>query len=240
MSNFLSRTAVIIPVRDEEASIGKVLADLPPVATVFVVNNGSTDASASIAAQNGAVVVDEPIAGYGRACLAGLAKLNQISPIGESNIDLVAFIDGDYSDHGEELLDLIYPIAQDKADFVLGSRMAGNREDGAMPPQAMWGNRLACFLMRWIWKTNYTDLGPFRVIRRQSLEQLEMTDTNFGWTVEMQVKAVVAGLKIVEVPVSYRRRIGTSKISGTISGTVKAGTKILSTIAKYAWITKRR
>lgn len=232
----LLRTAVIIPAQNEQESIGLVIADLPKVATVIVVDNGSTDQTASIAREAGCEVVSEPVAGYGKACLAGLAALERISE--QVEIEFVAFVDGDYSDHVHRLPELLDLLVTDQADFALGSRMLGEREPGAMPAQATWGNRLACFLMKVVWQTDYTDLGPFRVIRAEALRGLEMQDVNFGWTVEMQVKASVANLRTQELPVPYRRRVGVSKISGTVSGTIRAGYKILFTIAKYAWITR--
>lgn len=232
----LMQAVVIIPARNEEESIGLVLGDLPKVARVIVVNNGSTDSTATIARDAGCLVIDEPVPGYGKACLSGLTAMEQFA--GDQKVEYVAFVDGDYSDHAHLLPCLLKPIVDDAADFVLGSRMQGDREPGAMPPQATWGNRLACFLMKMVWRTNYTDLGPFRVIRVDALRELQMQDENFGWTVEMQVKATVAGLRTLEIAVPYRRRVGVSKISGTLSGTVKAGYKILYTIAKYAWITR--
>jgi hypothetical protein len=147
----------------------------------------------------------------------------------------VVFLDADYSDHPELLPQLVEPILQDQADLVLGSRLAGRREPGAMPPQSVFGNHLACFLMRWLFGAKYTDLGPFRAIGYPALCKLEMADRNFGWTIEMQIKAVRAGLRIREVPVPYRRRVGHSKISGTVAGSVRAGGKILWTIARYGW-----
>jgi hypothetical protein len=151
---------------------------------------------------------------------------------------IVVFVDADYSDHPDLLPELIRPIALGEADFVLGSRLLGEREPGAMPPQSLYGNRLACFLMRILFGGQYTDLGPFRAIRYSTLCDLHMVDRNFGWTVEMQIKAVRAGLRTLEIPVPYRCRIGTSKISGTVSGTVKAGSKILYLIARYG-LTRR-
>lgn len=229
----MSRTVVIVPARDEESSIGLVLKDLPAVAKVIVVDNGSTDRTALIAQDSGCVVVREPIAGYGRACLAGISRLPQLQRE-TTVIRYVAFVDGDYSDHPQELAEMLRVLVHDEADFVLGSRMLGQREPGAMPFQAVWGNRLACLLMRLIWNARYTDLGPFRVIRYRDLMQLEMRDQNFGWTIEMQIKAKLAGLRIVELPVPYRRRVGVSKISGTVNGTIQAGYKILYTIAYFA------
>lgn len=233
VADALSRTAVIIPARDEVESLPLVLHDLPQVGGIIVANNGSSDGTDSVARQFGCLVADEPIAGYGRACHAAITLLDSLP-----NIDYVAFLDGDYSDHPDMLNRLLIPIIEEEAQFVLGSRLLGERELGAMPPQAVWGNRLACFLMRVIWKSRYTDLGPFRVIRRESLEQLRMQDQDFGWTVEMQIKASVEKLRTIEIPVPYRRRVGVSKISGTVNGTIKAGYKILYTIAKYAWKTR--
>ncbi|MFK8113519.1 MAG: glycosyltransferase family 2 protein [Rubripirellula sp.] len=233
----LAHTAVIIPALNEEDSIGLVLDDLPPVACVVVANNGSTDRTADIATRAGCIVVDEPTAGYGRACLAGVSKVDQLVKQG-LDIRYVAFVDGDYSDHPQELVEMLRVLCDDQCDFVLGSRIHARRDPGAMPPQAVWGNWLACHLMRILWKTNYTDLGPFRVIGYEQLLRLNMQDLNFGWTIEMQIKAKRAGLKTIEIPVPYRRRIGVSKISGTVLGTIRAGYKILFTIAKYGWQSK--
>jgi glycosyltransferase involved in cell wall biosynthesis len=225
-------TAVLIPALNEEASLPLVLRDIPRawVAEIVVVDNGSTDRTAEVAREGGAVVVAEPQRGYGSACLRGLKELGQRTA---GRPDIVVFLDADYSDHPDELPNLVRPIVEGRFDMVLGSRLAGQREAGAMPPQSVWGNRLACWLMRLFFGANYTDLGPFRAIRWDALEQLGMIDTNFGWTVEMQIKAARQGLRVCEVPVSYRRRIGASKISGTVRGTILAGTKILYLIAKY-------
>ncbi len=232
----LQSVTVVIPAQNEERSLPQVLGDLPTVGCVLVVNNDSTDQTGHVAAQHGATVIDEPRRGYGQACLAGLAAIRQREEAGEPSPQVVVFLDADYSDHPEELPRLVQPILAGQADFVLGSRLLGKRERGAMPPQSLYGNRLACFLMRFLWRTEYTDLGPFRAIDYQKLLDLKMTDTNFGWTIEMQIKAARAGLRILERPADYRRRVGVSKISGTLSGTIKAGTKILYTVAKYAWI----
>jgi glycosyltransferase involved in cell wall biosynthesis len=227
---------VIIPVYDEEDSLPLVLRDLPSVGQVIVVDNGSTDRSAERARQNGATVVREPRRGYGSACLAGLTAI-QSRALSTEPPEVVVFLDGDYSDHPDQLPELVQPILDGEFDFVIGSRMRGEREPGALLPQALFGNRLACCLMWLCWGARFSDLGPFRAISWAALQRLGMCDRNFGWTVEMQIKATVAGLRSHEIPVRYRRRIGTSKISGTISGTFKAGYKILYTIARYRWLT---
>ena len=224
---------VVIPALNEEASIALVLDDLPPVRTVFVVDNGSTDRTASVATQHGATVVTESQRGYGAACLRGLREIETQIESGVKSPDIVAFVDADYSDHPQYLKNLIEEIVQRDYDFVLGSRLLGEREPGAMPPQSLFGNKLACFLMRMFFGAKYTDLGPFRAITYPALKRLQMCDENFGWTIEMQIKAKRAKLKTIEIPVPYRKRVGTSKISGTVSGSIKAGTKILYTIAKY-------
>lgn len=229
-----ARIAVLIPALNEEASLPLVLRDLPRplLDEVLVVDNGSTDRTAAVALENGARVVAEAQRGYGAACLCGLSALATRS---EGPPDIVVFLDGDYSDHPEELPALIQPILDGQCDFVLGSRLLGQREQGAMPPQSVWGNRFACFLMRWLFGVTYTDLGPFRAIRWDALDRLGMIDRNFGWTVEMQIKAARLGLRVKEVPAAYRRRIGASKISGTVRGTILAGSKILYVIAKYGF-----
>ncbi len=233
-----SAIAVVIPALNEETSLPLVLRDLPRhlVDDVVVVDNGSEDRTAEVARSSGARVVSEPQRGYGAACQRGLTEIAQ-SPQGPP--DVVVFLDADYSDHPEELPHLVQPILDDRFDLVLGSRLAGKREPGAMPPQSVWGNRLACWLMRLLFGVRYTDLGPFRAIRWTALERLGLCDRNYGWTVEMQVKAARAGLRILEVPVSYRRRIGTSKISGTVCGTFLAGTKILFLLARYGLFSRR-
>ena len=235
----LSNVTVVIPALNEAASLPLVLRDLPPVQRVIVVNNGSTDETAAVAFALGATVVDEPRRGYGSACLRGLAAVSELIDAGEAPPRVVAFLDADYSDHPELLPRLVDPILGGHAEFVLGSRLQGRREAGAMPPQSVFGNRLACFLMQGLFRARYTDLGPFRAIQYQALGRLAMSDRNFGWTIEMQIKAVQAGLRIVEVPVPYRCRVGQSKISGTFWGSIKAGAKILYTIAKYGVLSPR-
>ena len=222
-----SRISVIIPVFNEEKSIGHVLDDLPrdKLLEIIVVDNGCTDDTARVAREHGARVVAESRRGYGSACLKGIAELD--------DPDIVVFVDGDYSDYPEELEKLVRPIQEGRADFVLGSRMILPESRSALLPQARYGNWLAVFLMRVFFGHRFTDLGPFRAIRYDSLKAIGMCDTNFGWTVEMQIKAVKKGLRIKEIPVRYRERIGVSKITGTVSGTFKAGTKIIYTIFKY-------
>ena len=225
MSGARPAVAVIIPALDEEDAIVRVLGDIPDElsATVIVVDNGSTDRTAARARDCGATVVAEPRSGYGQACLAGLAALPE-------GVDIVVFLDGDYSDYPSEMSTLVEPIASDAADLVIGSRVLGETETGALLPQARVGNALATWLIRHLFGVKYTDLGPFRAVRLTALKKLHMADRNFGWTVEMQVKAARRGLRIAEVPVRYRRRIGKSKITGTFLGSVRAGYKILWTI----------
>jgi glycosyltransferase involved in cell wall biosynthesis len=220
---------VIIPVLNEEHSIGAVLSHIPPeyARDVLVVDNGSTDRTAQVAAEHGARVLSEPVRGYGRACLRGIAAIQ--------DTDIVVFLDGDFSDYPEEMPLLVEPIAQDRADMVIGSRALGRHDAGALPAHAAFGNRLAGWLIWRLFGHRYSDLGPFRAVRYSALQSLAMTDPNYGWTVEMQVKAVRQNLRIQEVPVSYRKRIGTSKISGTWMGSIKAGTKIIWTILKYGF-----
>ncbi len=229
----LDSVTVIIPALNEQRSLPLVLADLPAVGRVIVVDNGSTDDTANVARTAGATVVSESQRGYGAACLRGLAAIRESINAGGLAPRVVVFLDADYSDHPNLLPQLVEPIFAGRADMVLGSRLLGQREKGAMPPQSVYGNKLACFLMRALFRARYTDLGPFRTIDYDRLCALQMADENFGWTIEMQIKATQAGLRSMEIPVPYRHRVGVSKISGTLSGTVKAGTKILYTVAKY-------
>lgn len=215
--------AVIIPALNEENAIGQVLDAIPAwVDDVVVVDNGSTDRTADVAAERGAQVVSEPVRGYGAACLKGLAALR--AP------DVVVFLDGDYSDHPEEMPLLVDPVLRGDVDLMIGSRVRGEREHGALTPQAAFGNWLATRLIRVFWGIRYTDLGPFRAIRYRTLLQLDMRDRGYGWTAEMQIKAALQAVPADETPVSYRRRTGTSKVSGTLGGVVGAGYKILATI----------
>ncbi len=217
---------VIIPAVDEEAAIGHVLAEIPKVVSeVIVVDNGSRDRTAEVARAEGARVVSESRRGYGQACLTGIAAAR--------GADVIAFLDGDHSDYPGQLVDVLAPILAGEADMVIGSRQLGRRAAGAHPAHAVLGTRFCVGLMNLLFGTQATDLGPFRAITAEALERLQMCDRNFGWTVEMQVKAALRGLRVVEVPVDYRPRIGQSKVSGTLSGTVRAGAKILGTLARY-------
>ena len=226
-----ARIDVVIPAFNEQASLPLVLAAVPrpPVRRIVVCDNNSTDATAQVAADGGAVVVSESRPGYGSACLRALDHLRHNDPP-----DIVVFLDGDYSDHPEELPAVVEPILAGDADVVIGSRALGNRQPGALLPQARAGNLVACLLIRLLYRHRYTDLGPFRAIRWDRFEQLRMSDPDFGWTAEMQVKALRHKLTVREVPVSYRKRVGVSKITGTLYGTVMAGYKILWTVLRYS------
>lgn len=231
MSNGTSRIDVVIPALNEEASLPLVLAALPrpPVRRVVVADNGSQDGTARVAREGGALVVPAERRGYGSACLVGLDYLRHHDPP-----DIVVFVDADFSDHPDELPRLVAPILAGEADLAIGSRVLGERELGALLPQARAGNLIACLLIRLLYGHRYTDLGPFRAVRWDALERLGMSDPNFGWTAELQVKALRHGLRVTEVPVSYRRRVGVSKITGTVSGTIRAGYKILWTVLRYS------
>lgn len=228
-----ARISVIIPALNEEQALPSVLRSIPwaHVDEVLVVDNGSTDRTIEVGVQGGARVVVEPHRGYGSACLRGIAELRRA--------DLVVFLDADGSDRAEDIPKLVAPILQGRADFVLASRTLGRTERGALTLPQRFGNRLAVWLIALLFRKRYTDLAPFRALRRESLECLGMTDRGCGWTVEMQVKAVWQGLRIEEIPAAYRRRIaGRSKISGTISGTIRAGWRIIGTIVQLA-VTRR-
>jgi glycosyltransferase involved in cell wall biosynthesis len=227
---------VLIPAWNEEDALPLVLEALPSdwVRQVIVCDNGSTDRTAVVAEQMGAVVVTELERGYGAACLAGMRYL-QLLPK-EEQPDVLVFMDGDYSDYPEELPALVAPILEGSADMVIGSRLAGGLDKGVMTVPQQFGNWLAPALIKWMFGYSFTDLGPFRAIRWDSLLALEMKDRNFGWTVEMQVKAARKGLRCTEMPVQYRKRAaGESKVSGTVKGTIKAGWKILYTIFREKW-----
>jgi glycosyltransferase involved in cell wall biosynthesis len=229
----LPRIGVLIPAHNEERSIGLVLSEIPAglVQEVVVVDNASTDNTAAAAWAAGATVVAEPRPGYGQACLTGLAYY--AAQPADRTPDIIIFLDGDHSDFPEEMPALLAPLLRGEAELVIGSRALGQRELGALLPQQRFGNWLASRLLRLRYGGTHTDLGPFRAIRAEALASLGMADTNYGWTVEMQVKAARLGLRVAEVPVRYRRRIGVSKVSGTVRGTLGAGYKILWTIFKY-------
>jgi glycosyltransferase involved in cell wall biosynthesis len=219
---------VIIPALDEERSIGGVVSQIPrpPVREVLVVDNGSRDATARVARHAGARVVYEPRRGYGSACLAGLAAL-------PANSDLVVFLDADGSDEPAMLPELVEPIADDRADFVVGSRTLGRPERGSLTVQQRIGNAIAARWLSWRFDLPATDLGPFRAIRKSSLDRLGMVDRDYGWTVEMQIKAARAGLRYQELPVPYRKAAGRSKVSGTLRGAIGAAGKILGLMAVH-------
>ena len=223
---------VVIPAFNEEDAIGLVLQDIPAecVGEIIVCNNNSQDRTGEVALSHGATVLDQPLPGYGNACLKGIDYLKQ-KPT-DAQPDVVVFLDGDHSDHPQEIPDLLRPIVEDGVEMVVGSRVLGNSEKGAMMPQQIFGNWLATSLIRMFYGHRFTDLGPFRAIRWNTLLDLEMKDETYGWTVEMQVKIAKRKLKCVEVPVSYRKRVGVSKISGTVKGTILAGYKIIGTIIK--------
>lgn len=218
--------SVIIPAFNEENAVGNVVRDLPDewVKEVIVVNNNSSDRTRENAEKAEATVLDEPQKGYGYACLKGISHLKEYPP------DIVVFIDADYSDYPEQLIELVHPIIHDDVDMVIGSRALGKREKGSMTIPQVFGNWLATTLIQWLYKVKYTDLGPFRAIKYNKLIALEMKDKTYGWTVEMQLKAAKKGYKTTEVPVKYRKRIGKSKVSGTVKGTIMAGYKILSLV----------
>ncbi|HST09400.1 MAG TPA: glycosyltransferase family 2 protein [Terriglobales bacterium] len=227
------RVSVIIPTHNEAQAIGRVLADLPAnlVTEVIVVDSNSTDGTPDLARRMGARVIQEPRRGYGRACLTGLA-------IAE-NPDVVVFLDGDYSDRPSELPILLAPIIEGRADITLGSRLQERRSAGALPWHQVFGNRLAAGLIRLLYGLEITDLGPFRAARADVLRALALEETTYGWAVEMILNGTLAGFRVVEVPVSYYPRIGKSKISGTLKGTVGAGWFILSLIVRYYFRRRR-
>lgn len=226
----MEKIVVIIPALNEEHSIGQVISDIPRdlITEIVVVDNGSTDSTVHVALSCGATVIEEERRGYGQACLAGINYIRNSSYIP----DIIVFMDADYSDYPQEMKNLVSPITEGGYDLVIGSRTIGERQKGALLPQALVGNYVATMLIKLFYRVEFTDLGPFRSIRYDKLLSLGMRDKTFGWTVEMQVKAAKKGFRCAEVPVSYRKRIGASKITGTIEGSVRAGVKIIWIIFK--------
>ena len=223
---------VIIPAFNEEASIGKVIAEIPNIVSeIIVVNNNSTDNTSETAKNAGATVLFQPKAGYGNACLKGMEYISEedIKP------EIIVFLDGDYSDYPSELTKIVAPILEDDIDFVVGARVKALREAGSMTFPQRFGNALATKLMKIFFNSKFTDLGPFRAIKYEKLRALNMEDKTYGWTVEMQLKVLKKKFTYVEVPVKYKNRIGTSKVSGTVKGAIFAGIKILSWIFKYSF-----
>jgi glycosyltransferase involved in cell wall biosynthesis len=227
MSLHGTQIGVVIPTRNEAGALPAVLRAMPGfVDAVAIGDYRSTDGTQEIGRSFGAIVVDVTQSGYGRACLEAIAALPPV--------DIIVFVDGDAADDLSAMSRLVEPIIRGEAEFTLGSRLLGNRESGAMTPQQVFGNWLACTLIHIFWGKRFTDLGPFRAISRDAFDRLAMADLDFGWTVEMQVKAARSKLSAVEIPVDYRRRIGVSKVSGTVSGTFRAGVKILWVIGREA------
>ena len=223
------RVTAIIPALDEEGAIGQTVARLDRglVHEVIVVDNGSRDRTAERAAAAGARVVFEPRRGYGRACLSGVEAA--------AGADILVFLDGDGSDVPEDLPRILAPIQRGEADLVLGSRTLGRREPGALSAHQLWGNRLVLMLLRLLYGLRLTDFGPFRAIRGEALRALGMGHPTYGWPIEMVVKAARRGLRIVEIPADYRRRIGISKVAGTVRGSLLAGYHLIATVFRYAW-----
>lgn len=223
---------VIIPAYNEEKAIANVIAEIPSlVDEIIVISNHSTDKTEQVAKKAGATVLSETKKGYGYACLKGMDYISKL----EIKPDIVVFLDGDYSDYPEELTKLIEPILNQNIDFVIGARVSNLRESGSMTPQQVFGNWLATFLMNLFFNAKFTDLGPFRAIKYDKLLQLQMEDKTYGWTVEMQLKVLKQKMSYVEIPVRYKNRIGVSKVSGTVKGTVMAGVKIIGWIVKYTF-----
>ena len=222
---------VIIPAFNEQNAVGMVIDEIPKdwVSEIIVVDNGSSDDTFEQAQSRGATTLKEPNRGYGNACLKGMAHIAS----SHTKPDIVVFLDGDHSDYPEQLVDLVKPIIKDQVDLVIGSRVLGQKEKGSMTPQQVFGNWLATALIKLFYGKKYTDLGPFRAIRYESLLTIDMKDRTYGWTVEMQLKAAKLNLRTIDIPVDYRQRIGVSKVSGTIKGTLGAGYKIIYTIFKY-------
>ncbi|MEQ9379713.1 MAG: glycosyltransferase family 2 protein [Pirellulales bacterium] len=235
----LDNVWVIIPARNEQATISLVLSELPAVGRVIVVDNGSIDRTALVAEMAGGKVVSEPRRGYGSACLRGMQAIVDCIEQGDTPPEAVVFLEAGYRGHGEQLSKLVDPILSGQAEFVLGSRLLGRRNKGAMPWQSVVGHRVACLIMKKMFGAHHTDIGSFRAIRYESLQRLKMVDRGFGWAVEMQIKVARAGLRTRDVPVSYRHPSAVSNISGTVGGTMQAGSKILFTIGKYGWNNRR-
>jgi glycosyltransferase involved in cell wall biosynthesis len=228
----LNKIIVIIPAFNEAQSIAKVIADIPNyVQEIIVVNNNSTDNTAVVAQKAGATVLLESQKGYGYACLKAMHYI----AAQKKAVDVIVFLDGDYSDYPEEMDKIVAPILKNEVDFVIGARVKQLREKGAMTPQQIFGNWLATFLMKILFKSSFTDLGPFRAIKYDKLLALQMQDKTYGWTVEMQLKVLKQKINYIEIPVRYRNRIGVSKVSGTVKGTIIAGVKIIGWIVKYSF-----
>ena len=228
----MSQIKVIIPAYNEQDSIAKVIGEIPDIVDeIIVISNNSTDNTIKNAKQAGATVLTESQKGYGYACLKGMDYVAAC----KEKPDIIVFLDGDYSDYPEELIKLVEPILNEKIDFVIGARVKRLREQSSMTPQQVFGNWLATFLMKLMFGAKFTDLGPFRAIKYDKLLDLKMEDKTYGWTVEMQLKALKQKLKYMEIPVKYRNRIGVSKVSGTVKGTIFAGFKILGWIFKYSF-----
>ena len=222
---------VIIPAYNEANSITKVIQEIPAIVSeIIVVNNNSSDDTAINATRAGATVLNETRKGYGYACLCGMDYIAKKS----RKPNIIVFIDGDYSDYPEELSKIVKPILDENVDLVIGARIKALREDGSMTPQQIFGNKLATFLMKLFFRSTFTDLGPFRAIKYEKLLEMEMEDKTYGWTIEMQLKALKNKMSYIEIPVHYKKRIGVSKVSGTIKGSIFAGVKILAWIFKYS------
>lgn len=230
----MPRIKVIIPAYNEQDSISQVIGDIPKVVDeIIVVSNNSSDKTVSVADEAGATVLSEPKRGYGHACLRGMEYVTKLEPLQQP--DIIVFLDGDYSDYPEQLEEIIAPIENGKVDFVIGARVKRLREKGSMTIPQVFGNWLATTLMRIMFGSKFTDLGPFRAIKYETLLALNMEDKTYGWTVEMQLKALKQNISYTEVPVKYRNRIGVSKVSGTVKGAIFAGVKILGWIFKYGF-----
>jgi len=228
----MSIIKVIIPAYNEEKAIANVIAEIPSIVEeIIVISNNSTDQTEQVAKNAGATVLSENRKGYGYACLKGMDYISKL----ELKPDIVVFLDGDYSDYPEELIQLIDPIRNQNIDFVIGARVSKLRENGSMTPQQVFGNWLATFLMKVFFRAKFTDLGPFRAIKYDKLLQLQMEDKTYGWTVEMQLKVLKQKMTYIEIPVRYKNRIGVSKVSGTVKGTIMAGIKIIGWIVKYTF-----